>query len=283
MSFSALPYTPHHRTQVLHLLEHHARVHYHLDWHPLQTWLKVAQPPSLLVYDQDQHLMGAVLLMTPYRATYSWIRLFALHDDAPSSVGKLMLDQIAQIGAELGIVDFLAIESDPWFGAMVLANQFRLIDQIVHFRRPPHPLRVQTEQEHGFVIRSALRRDLQAVVAVDNDAFDSYWNMRLADFQSVYSSTTSFKVAERNHQIIGYQLTMPNMQQVHLGRLAVRPDSQGQGVASALVRQLITEFPHLMVTVNTQASNIRSQHLYKHLGFDLLSFKTPIWQRKVMP
>ncbi|MFN3492474.1 MAG: GNAT family N-acetyltransferase, partial [Anaerolineales bacterium] len=56
----------------------------------------------------------------------------------------------------------------------------------------------------------------------------------------------------------------------HLARLAVRPEAQGRGVASALVSHLIQNLNSNQngnLSVNTQEDNFASLALYKKLGF----------------
>jgi ribosomal protein S18 acetylase RimI-like enzyme len=87
-------------------------------------------------------------------------------------------------------------------------------------------------------------------------------------------------VAERDSAIIGYQLSTLYFDGGHLARLAVHPSAQGGGVGAALLHDLIQRFMRRgvgSITVNTQASNTRSQRLYQRFGFERNGYDLPVW------
>ena len=64
-------------------------------------------------------------------------------------------------------------------------------------------------------------------------------------------------------------------------RLAVDPASQGQGLATALVGDVLREFVRRgqdRLTVNTQEDNGRSRRLYRRLGFRETGDIFPVYQ-----
>lgn len=284
MDFSIVSYTPSHQSLVLDLIEHHLRVHYHLDWHPLQRWLHTAPKPSVLAYRDDGELMGVVLLAAlDEQSPYTWVRLFALHDDAPSKIGQMLLETAANNAMRLGIQDILSLSSAPWVEAMLMANRFQLVDHIIHFRRFADAIAESLLSPLGAMLRlcAAKKQDLAKIVMVDNSAFAPFWQMNSYDFQALFPYTKSLVVACYQDEIVAYQLALANESATHLTRLAVHPDFQGQGVATALVQDLIERYGAGGITVNTQMSNYRSQQLYRRLGFERLALRTPVWQRKV--
>ncbi|HRJ76027.1 MAG TPA: GNAT family N-acetyltransferase, partial [Anaerolineales bacterium] len=109
------------------------------------------------------------------------------------------------------------------------------------------------------------------VADVDFKAFGSFWHNSFDSIRFAYAQSVSATVAENeSNQIIGYQLSTGNRFGAHLARLAVSPEAQGRGVASALVSHLIQNLnsnQNSNLSVNTQEDNLASLALYKKLGF----------------
>ena len=81
-------------------------------------------------------------------------------------------------------------------------------------------------------------------------------------------------------QIIGYQVCTLYRDGAHLARLAVHPGYQGRGIGSVLLNDVLRRFFKRRVytmTVNTQVSNHRSQHLYQRYGFERNGYDLPVW------
>jgi ribosomal protein S18 acetylase RimI-like enzyme len=115
-----------------------------------------------------------------------------------------------------------------------------------------------------------LAEDLPAVVETDADAFAPLWCNSFHALERAYSQSICATVAEVPGRVIAYQITTGNMLGGHLARLAVRKETQGLGVGSALVSDLLHRLSSknlLRVSVNTQADNGASLALYQRLGF----------------
>ena len=87
-------------------------------------------------------------------------------------------------------------------------------------------------------------------------------------------------MAVQNDAIIGYQISTVYRDGAHLARLAVDPAVQGQGVGKALLADTLRRFFRRGVysmTVNTQASNGRSQRLYHQFNFERNGNDLPVW------
>jgi len=88
-------------------------------------------------------------------------------------------------------------------------------------------------------------------------------------------------VAEREGQIIGYQVSTPTTRGGHLARLATLPQFQGQGIGYALVRDALSRFTQRgaqTITVNTQKNNLSSLALYRKAGFTPTGEEYPVYQ-----
>jgi ribosomal protein S18 acetylase RimI-like enzyme len=87
-------------------------------------------------------------------------------------------------------------------------------------------------------------------------------------------------VAEIDGSIVGYEISTLYFDGAHLARLAVSPHAQGHGVARALLLDTLRRFERRgvhVITVNTQAGNLRSQRLYTSFGFERTGYDLPVW------
>ncbi len=127
--------------------------------------------------------------------------------------------------------------------------------------------------------------DLPCVVEVDAAAFEPLWQNSLAALGKAFSQATYASVAEKEAGIVGYQLSTGNSFGVHLARLAVRPEVQGRGVASALISDLMAHVcldgTLSRITVNTQSDNSTSLALYEKIGFWRTGEQYPVYTYRV--
>lgn len=74
------------------------------------------------------------------------------------------------------------------------------------------------------------------------------------------------RVASVNEHLVGFLIASLRPNGVHVHRLAVNPDQQGRGVASALLAQLLAGAVGI-VTINCDPRNAPALALYEHAGF----------------
>jgi ribosomal protein S18 acetylase RimI-like enzyme len=123
--------------------------------------------------------------------------------------------------------------------------------------------------------------DLPRVVEVDAAAFEPLWQNSLPALSQAFSQAIYASVAEDESGLAGYQLSTGNPLGAHLARLAVRPEAQGRGIASALISDLMDHVCGdenlLRITVNTQSDNTTSLALYEKIGFRRTGEQYPIY------
>lgn len=276
VEISVVPYSLHHRRAVLAFIRQQHRTHYHLDWHPVLNWLKTTDNLAVVAHDQHRKLVGVLALTTPIEGV-AWIRLVSLHNNAPTWVFASMMAQVKAACRETGIAEIATIESEPWLLSFLLANGFSLMDHIVHLGRlansavPIVPITSDVE------IQPAHLENLIQVEAIDHASFGPHWQMQLPDLQEAVKNACWFNLAMLGNQPVGYQIAVPHGEVIHLTRLAVLPQFQGRGVGRALVASLVERFPNYAMTVNTQASNLASQHIYERFGFRHQDWVNPVW------
>lgn len=274
--FSLIRYNPRQKKAVLAFIYEQARTHYHLDWHPIAQWLQDSDTVALLAYNQQQKIMGILMLTSPTEGV-AWLRLLSLHNQAPSSVLAALIAQARVIAPEYQIEQIASIQSEHWLQAFLLANGFTLIDHIIHMKYnppasvtlPPMPV-----MEHCVIHED----ELSLIAAIDSASFAPHWRMTLADLQEVWHKDKCYiTVARVDGQSVGYQLSTDHQDWLHLTRLAVLPNYRNRNIGMGLVQGIMQHFPYHTITVNTQASNHASQRVYTQLGFRYQDWVTPVW------
>lgn len=280
MSITIVPYTAHDATAVKNLISSDVRVHSHISWHSIETWLSLAREPSILVYDAQKRLRGAILY-TPPVAGYVWMRVVVLHNSITNADARSLFQFAEHHARQQGIHVIAVLDTEPWLEHILRLAGYRIAENIVHFQRQKNKRVRPLHSTTAYMIRDATPTDFEGILLVDHAAFDMLWQLHDYDLNTLMKNTLSLTVAVDNEQIMGYQLSTSHYQGVHLTRLAVLPSIQRQGIASSLVGQLITRFPNRTISVNTQQSNQGSRRFYERFGFELVNYRTPVWQKEI--
>ena len=270
-------YERRHRQDVLDLLFHSAHIHIHLDWLRAEQWLEVPDNIIRLAWQQDR-LIGLIGAAAPLRNT-SWLRLIVVADDVPpDTVLEPLWETIIAAMHEQKIHLMAVLQIENWLGKHLKALGFEYEEDIITLSRSGHTL---AENIHNPIpIRPATMNDLERMIEVDLAAFAPPWQLSSEDLRSAKRLATICTVASIDETIVGYQLSTTYNQNGHLARLAVLPEVQGKGVGSSLVHDMITRFQRRniqTITVNTQASNARSQQLYVRFNFLQNGYDLPVW------
>jgi ribosomal protein S18 acetylase RimI-like enzyme len=278
--------TPYHRSRrdIVHdLMFRTSRVHTHLDWQETGEWLETQDAPIRLAW-RGSTLVGLMAASKPLNQT-CWLRMIildeamnpsellcALWTDLRPELMRLDVHQAALLGVREWILPFL-----PALG-------FTYLEDIVTLRRgaqsrvmPPQPVSPAS-------IRLAEAADIETMSALDQAAFVPPWQLTSADLRHAYRVAASCTVAVLDSAVVGYQLSTLYFDGAHLARLGVSPHLQGLGIGAALLHDLLLRFNRRGVngmTVNTQASNVRSQRLYARYGFNRNGYDLPVWTSEV--
>ncbi len=242
------------------------RVYLRVD--PAQLYAKLGSNPGFVALDSVGLRGFIVVEPTPPNSTLivaaglrdSWSLsafLDVLLPKAEQATLNNQLKAIVYIGNSVWLVDEL-----PHYG-------FKTREWIVTFERfnvnpPPPPDLTPAE------IRTAHRRDLPALLSLDDLVFDHIWHKSASNFNQALASADSFTVAIIDNKIVAYQWCEVYGRQAHLTRLAVHPEYQGRGIGAQMLHRAIVDVLNLgvdVITLNTQETNKRSQTLYTRFGF----------------
>ncbi|MDY6872698.1 MAG: GNAT family N-acetyltransferase [Chloroflexota bacterium] len=247
-------------------LNQNIKTHRHLDWFSSLEW--VGRQPYLVSLEDG--LIQAALCATPENKDSAWVRLYGvskrLEEAGP---WRQMLPMAVARLREMKVKQLAALALHPWFETLLVNSNFTNQQNIVvlewqgqlppKFRRNP-----------DIEIRTMQFQDLPEVERIDKAAFPSLWQNSPAGLSKAFHQPGISTVAIKNDRIVGYQISTVMTIYGHLARLAVDPNHQREGIALALVYDLLQQFERRgfwRVTVNTQSNNRASLKLYQKFGF----------------
>ncbi|MEA1977200.1 MAG: GNAT family N-acetyltransferase [Chloroflexota bacterium] len=247
------------------LLTNASHKHIHFDW--LNVLDLLDEAPFLIALNKDRPV--ACLACQPDPPQVAWIRLFAVLKDVPKyPVWDRLWKAAAEDAVKLGASQAVALATQDWFIPFLKEFGFKETNKVIFFKWDGDPL--PNIQEPGFNLRKMTTEDLPAVALVDQSAFDPVWALSLRSLRTAYRLSSSATVILKEDQIVAYQMSTSSALGAHIARLAVHPELQGMGCGRTLIANVLHGFSQRgieQVTVNTQADNLRSQQLYRSLGF----------------
>jgi ribosomal protein S18 acetylase RimI-like enzyme len=268
---------PEHYDQIASFLNENNQIHRHLDWLGTLDWLGY-QPYLLMIKDKK---INAVLCATPENDKSAWVRTFAAKKNLPleETWQKLLEKAISKL-EENGINQLAALALHSWFEGLLSISGFKHRQNIVVLEwggKLPSEVPINPDIE----IRPMNLADLPEVHTLDKIAFQPLWQNSLAGLTKAYEQPGISTVAVCQGTIIGYQISTTMTIYGHLSRLAVNPEYQRSGIASALVYDLLRQFVQQgfwQVTVNTQSDNSASLKLYDTFGFEKTGEEIPVYK-----
>ena len=258
--------TPAHYNALANFYNQNINIHRHLDWFSTLDW--IGSHPYLIAASGEQ--IQAVLCAAPENDESAWIRVFGARKlTNESAYWERLFPLAVENLRNKGIKRLAALALHPWFDSVLKSSGFKNRQNIVVLewqgKFPP-----KSTLTPEIILRPMHLIDLAAIEAIDQAAFPSLWQNSLAGLTKAFHQPGISTVAVKGDSIVGYQISTAMTIYGHLARLAVEPDEQRQGIAYALVYDLLKQFEHRgfwRVTVNTQSDNRASLRLYQKFGF----------------
>lgn len=247
---------------------------------PLELSAKIKMLPGFLA--EDNVGLGGFMIVEPQRPEVALLVAIGLRDTwSVEPYLDLLLPEIERAAQAENLSALVYIGNAAWLIGEFRGRGFVTREWIVAFERSgndsPPPV------SSPATVRTAHSNDLEALLALDNLAFDHIWRKSVGNFNRALASADSFMVAEINGQIVGYEWCEVFRRHAHLTRLAVHPHYQGRGIGAQLLHQAITDALKKRVdriTVNTQENNHRSRALYRRFGFVDTKQRMPVlWKQ----
>lgn len=128
---------------------------------------------------------------------------------------------------------------------------------------------MQVMESTGISIRWALRRDIDAIVRIEDLSFEFAWT-KDEFLEALRERNTICLVCEMFDRICGFVVYRCEPDGLHMLNLAVMPSSRRQGLATAMIQKLIGKLcPQRRRIIQTEVreSNLAAQLLLRANGF----------------
>ncbi len=270
-----------------------------LDWWSAGEW---ADSDAFVAVGRDHALDGALLAipialddpnrLSSARSGCAWLRWCALADGVSGAeVMRLLLDRAAAELRQAGVRRLHAIlEPTHWIHPYLCDAGYVQVDEVITLRA-----RIGSRQDdaqsaasaRGLHFRPARRSDLAEVEAVDASAFEEVWRFSGPVLERALNMANCFRVVEQDGAVVAYSFAVCVDDEAHVTRIAVRADQQRRGIGAALLAdtlaRLESDWGARVVTLNTQASNLTSQQLYRRFGFEEIQPVMRVLCRQLTP
>jgi ribosomal-protein-alanine N-acetyltransferase len=219
----------------------------------------------------------------------AYLRLLALAAGyQPASSGSQLLAPAIERFERQPAPHLLIVHAvEPWLADLLVAAGFELAEEVQTFRLDLRASHTESKPVAGDLVslRPMQIADLDVVAQLDAVAFDPLWHYGVKALWELLFSGRG-QVALMGERIVGYTALAQRNDEIHLTRIAVAPDVQGQGIGRLLLADAIgyaRQQGARAVTLNTQVNNARSQHLYQAYGFRPTRQVLPVYTRLITP
>ena len=168
----------------------------------------------------------------------------------------------------------IAYSSDAWSTRAYNTVGMMLAEKVRYYELDNLPRRRWADpppSSERIVIEKATPADLRTLSMLDAVTFDPLWHIAARDLNDLMVRGPML-VAATGPFIVGYVSVLPEQSIATIARLAVHPQWQSQGIGRRLlIAGLRTAQPYRCgrALLNTQATNVRSQQLYRSMKFRL--------------
>jgi ribosomal protein S18 acetylase RimI-like enzyme len=264
------------RSRLANLLHFETYVHRHLDWRRPLDWL--GRDPYFVLESGER--LSAALACPPDPPGVAWVRIFAVATRLdPAEAWANLWPHTRERLMELDAKIVAAIPLQDWFLKILTKSRFQHAHNVVVLDwQGKNP--TDTAGESQLSIRRMEEGDLNAVTQVDQVAFAPLWQNSLEAVKMAFEQSGYATLIEFEGNVAAYQISTRSSQGLHLARLATKPELQGRGLASTLVKDVQKQALRNQdrLTVNTQDVNKPSLGLYEKLGFNLTGDRFPVFQ-----
>lgn len=132
-------------------------------------------------------------------------------------------------------------------------------------------------------IREMQAEDLEQVAEIERAAFSVPWTAKgFAD--SMKQDCTLFLAAVRDGKIAGYCGMFQSFEEADITNVAVEEESRGQGIAEAMLRELMKRGGERGIsayTLEVRLGNVPARRLYEKLGFEAAGIRKNFYEKPV--
>lgn len=122
------------------------------------------------------------------------------------------------------------------------------------------------------MIRLMQASDLHVVAEIENQVQSHPW--KISQFEESITSYVS-TVIEQNHQVVGFCILQPVLDEANLLLMAIHPSQQGRGLGYQLLEESITLLKNnpVQIFLEVRESNQAAIALYEKSGFHQIDLR----------
>ncbi len=118
-------------------------------------------------------------------------------------------------------------------------------------------------------IRWMIRRDMPAVLAIENDSFEFPWTEE-EFIRCLRQRDCIGMVAELNEQVVGFMIYELHRTRIHILSFAVHSEHRRCSVGSAMIEKLVSKLAYQRrnrIVLEVRETNLAAQLFFRELGF----------------
>ncbi|MBI0396982.1 ribosomal protein S18-alanine N-acetyltransferase [Acinetobacter bereziniae] len=129
------------------------------------------------------------------------------------------------------------------------------------------------------MIRLMQASDLHVVAEIENQVQSHPW--KISQFEESITSYMS-TVIEQNHQVVGFCILQPVLDEANLLLMAIHPSQQGRGLGYQLLEESITLLKNnpVQIFLEVRESNQAAIALYEKSGFHQIDLRKNYYPNK---
>ena len=218
--------------------------------------------------------LQSFLLAQTVNAPSAWIGGFGVNwSESRSYIPMLdtLLEHLIPLLVKRGVRHLYYSGNDlqnDWLREVLLMRDFKPHRLLYAYDK--FDFRIPSTGNQNVKIRPVERRDMPALLAIEEACFEDFWRYDAVSFEDIAATHPYFVVAEQAGKVVGYQFNALDSEFGYLVRIAVHPSASGQGIGVRLMSEAIEFFKQanvLRIMLNTQDDNAHAHRLYEWFGF----------------
>jgi ribosomal-protein-alanine N-acetyltransferase len=122
-------------------------------------------------------------------------------------------------------------------------------------------------------IRWMIRRDMPAVLDIENQSFEFPWSEE-EFIRCLRQRNCIGMVAEQDDQVVGFMIYELHKNRLHILNFAVDPEARRSGIGSAMIDKLVGKLSHdrrNRIMLEVRETNLDAQLFFRSRGFRAIS------------
>ena len=230
---------------------------------------------SILLDESDS--TGVLMGFQPAADNIVWLHSFYCSHD-PKGYALAAALKHCGLARPLSIY---TISSHLWYSSLLKQNGFRENDEIIQLETADIRIPEKVPAVHSFPFPT---ERAEAVRKACEKAFPPLWRQNTAEFEKTCRLSNYRRFLSDGSGIYGYLLADITEDNCHIMRIAIDPEQQNRGLASALINEMIRYSKGIGITnfsVNTNKNDLPAVGFYNSLEFKKTGDVFPVFNKYI--